>query len=144
MAIALEFLDLVIPIVRIDESYPGGWKQCLADFDAAIGRRVWYDHHLFRDGAMDPQDMKKRVQGWAVLGFEVTGTRTAGAGGRAPGRAPPVRYWKDVCVVDWAHGGATLPCDWLSVNLPARTAHLAATEPGPLAWRRMPRAGETR
>jgi len=140
MAIALEFLDLVIPIVRIHESYPGGWNQCLEDFDAAIGRRVWYDEHLFRDGAMDPHEMKRRVEGWAVLGFEVTGLRAAGA--RA--RAKPVRYWKDVCVVDWAHGGATLPCDWLSLNLLTRTGHLAATDPGPLAWRRMPRAGRAR
>lgn len=140
MAIALEFLDLVIPIVRIEEAYPGGWKQCLQDYDAAIGRRVWYDHHLFRDGAMSPEDMRKRVEGWAVLGFEVTGKRAAAAGSPAK----TARYWKDVCVVEWLHGGPTLPCDWLSVNLTERTAHLAATEPGDLAWRQRPRCGQAR
>jgi hypothetical protein len=140
VAVALEFLDLLIPIVRIQESYPGGWQQCLADFDAAIGGRVWYDDHLFRDGAMDPAEMKRRVEGWAVLGFEVAGRRAAG---RGPG-AKPARYWKDVCVVDWAHGGATLPCDWLQIDLAARTAHLAGTDPGPLAWRQRPRAGHAR
>jgi len=138
MAIALEFIDLVIPIVRIEEAYPGGWKQCLADYDAAIGARVWYDQHLFRDGAMDPETMRRRVEGWAVLGFEITGKRAANA------RAKPVSFWKDVCVVDWRHGGATLPCDWLQVDLTTRTAQLAATDPGPLAWRKRPRAGALR
>ena len=140
MAIALEYLDLLIPIVRIHESYPGGWQQCLADFDRVIGGRVWYDEHLFRDGAMDPDEMKRRVEGWAVLGFEVTGTRTVGSGRHAR----PVRYWKDVCVVDWSQSGATLPCDWLQVDLASRTAHLGGTDPGPLAWRQRPRAGEPR
>jgi hypothetical protein len=133
MAIALEYLDLVIPIVRIDESYPGGWKQCLADFDATIGRRVWYDQHLFRDGAMDLEEMKRRVEGWAVLGFEVTGTRPRSG-----------RYWKDVCVVNWRRGGTTLPCDWLSIDLRARTAQLAGTDAGLLAWRQKPRDGAAR
>jgi hypothetical protein len=139
MAVALEYLDLLIPIVRIHESYPGGWQQCLADFEGAIGGRVWYDEHLFRDGAMDPEEMKRRVEGWAVLGFEVTGTR--------PGigrRAKATLYWKDVCVVDSAHGGATLPCDWLQLDPATRTAHLGGTEPGPLAWRQRPRAGAPR
>lgn len=140
MAIALEFIDLVIPIVRIEEAYPGGWKQCLADYDAAIGARVWYDQHLFRDGAMDPETMRRRVEGWAVLGFEVTGTHVAGAGAQKKKR----RYWKDVCVVDWRNGGATLPCDWLSITLPDRTAQLAGTEPVALAWRKQPCAGRAR
>jgi hypothetical protein len=135
MAVALEFLDLVIQIVRIEESYPGGWKQCREDFIAAIGRRVWYDEHLFRDGAMDPAEMKTRVEGWSVLGFEITGVRASANGGA------PTRYWKDVCVVDWAHGGPTLPCDWLQVDLASRTAHLSGTDPGVLAWRRKPRSG---
>lgn len=138
MAIALEFIDLLIPIVRIEETYPGGWKQCREDYAAAIGRRVWYDEHLFRDGAMDPAQMRTKVEGWAVLGFEITGVRP----GRA--RTPPARYWKDVCVVDWAHGGPTLPCDWLQVDLKSRTAQLAGTDPGPLAWRNKPRAGNAR
>ena len=140
MAIALEFLDLVIPIARIHESYPGGWHQCLIDFDTLIGGRVWYDQHLFRDGAMGREEMKKRVEGCAVIGFEVTATRRRGTGRQARTET----YWKDVCVVDWARGGTTLHCDWLQVDTAARTAHLAGTDPGPLAWRRRPRAGEPR
>ena len=41
MAIALEFIDLLVPIARIQEVYPGGWDQCLLDYADRIGRRVW-------------------------------------------------------------------------------------------------------
>lgn len=136
MAVALEFIDLVVPIVRIKETYPGGWDQCLLDYASLVGRRVWYDQHLFRDGAMGPEEMKKLVEGWAVLGFEITGARRARLGRQM------LPYWKDVCVVDWQRGGPTLPCNWLRVDSVNRTAQLAATEPGPLAWRERPRAGE--
>ena len=30
----------------------GEWKQCLKDYDSEIGGCVWYDEHLYRDGAM--------------------------------------------------------------------------------------------
>jgi hypothetical protein len=127
VAIALEFIDLVIPIARIRESYPGGWDQCIRDYAALLGRRVWYDQHLFRDGAMSPLEAQALVEGWTVLGFEPTGTR---------GQA---LYWKDLCVVDWTEGGPTLACDWLTFDRSSRTAHLAGAEPGPLTWRGRPR-----
>ena len=136
MAIALEFFDLVIPVARIRESYPGGWEQCLTDFAGRVGQRVWYDQHLFRDGAMSLDDMRELVEGWTVLGFEAIGKRPPGH----PAAKRP--YWKDVCVVDWARGGPTHPCDWLQVDLAGRTAHLAGTDPGPLAWRGLPRIGQ--
>jgi len=40
MAIALEHIDLVIPIAKIREKYPGGWKQCLRDHEQLFGARV--------------------------------------------------------------------------------------------------------
>ena len=127
VAIALEFIDLVIPIARIRESYPGGWEQCIRDYAALLGRRVWYDQHLFRDGAMSPLEAQALVEGWTVLGFEPTGTRREAL------------YWKDLCVVDWVEGGPTLACDWLTFDRSSRTAHLAGAEPGPLTWRGRPR-----
>jgi hypothetical protein len=127
VAIALEFIDVVVPIARIRALYPGGWQQCTRDYAALLGRRVWHDQHLFRDGAMSPSEAQRLVEGWAVLGFEPIGTRH---------EAP---YWKDLCVVDWQQGGVTAPCDWLSVNLASRTAHLKGTVPGSLVWRSQPR-----
>jgi hypothetical protein len=126
VAIGLEYIDLVIPIARIRETYPGGWKQCVRDYAALLGRRVWYDRHLFRDGAMCLSQAQRLVEGWAVLGFEPTGMR----GQR--------RYWKDVCLVDWRRGGPTRPCDWLAFDRSTRTAHLAAADPGSVAWRGRP------
>lgn len=126
MAIGLEFIDIVVPIARIRDLYPGGWHQCMLDYGALLGRRVWYDQHLFRDGAMTPLQAQALVEGWAALGFELTDKRPKGL------------YWKDLCVIDWQLGGATLPCDWLAFDRSSRTAHLAGVEPGPLAWRGHP------
>lgn len=126
VTIALEFIDVVVPIAKIREGYPGGWEQCLRDYSALLGRRVWCDKHLFRDGAMSASEVRLLVEGWAVLGFEPTGKRGRGL------------YWKDLCVIDWRQGGPTRPCDWLSFDRSDRTAHLAGAEPGPLAWRGRP------
>jgi len=37
MAIALEFIDFVVPIALIRQNYPGGWAQCLQDHERLIG-----------------------------------------------------------------------------------------------------------
>ena len=37
MAIALEFIDFVVPIALIRQKYPGGWEQCLQDHERLIG-----------------------------------------------------------------------------------------------------------
>jgi len=127
VAIALEFIDVVVPIAKIRDLYPGGWEQCRRDYARQIGRRVWFDQHLFRDGAMTPADARLLVEGWSVLGFEPTAVDGRGA-----------VYWKDLCVVDWRHGGPTRACSWLAFDAATRTAHLAGTAPGALAWRKRP------
>lgn len=132
MAIALEYIDLVVPIARIREAYPGGWERCLLDYAARVGGRVWYDEHLFRDGAMGTADARLLVEGWSVLGFEPLGTRASGL------------YWKDVCVLDSRLGGPTRPCEWLTFDSACRIAYLAGTDPGPLAWRGAPACGHAR
>ena len=69
MAIICEFIDLIVPIETIKAKYPGGWEQCLLDHRSLIGGRGWYDDHLFRDGAMNPNDIKYLVDRWRHLGF---------------------------------------------------------------------------
>ena len=86
MAIALEFIDLVVPIRTLEEKYSGGWRQCLADH--------------------------------APRGFEAEEVLNDG------------RVWKDVCVVQWIFGGATMPCDWV-VDRECPFAVLKGTEPVP-------------
>ena len=71
MAIKLEFYDLIVPIKTIQKKYPGGWKQCLKDHDGDIGGRVWYDEHLFRDGAMSPNDIGNLVEWCSNCAFDL-------------------------------------------------------------------------
>src|SRR5579864_2856956 len=112
MAIALEFIDFVVPIATIVQKYPGGLDQCLADHSSLIGYRVWYDEHLFRDGAMSQAGIGCLLAEWTELGFVPTETVRGGL------------RWKDVCVVETLLGGATLPCDWLAVDLADRVGYL--------------------
>ncbi|MDX9995073.1 MAG: hypothetical protein RBS28_07085 [Rhodocyclaceae bacterium] len=123
MAVALEFIDFIVPIAVIREKYPGGWEQCLKDHERLIGGRVWYDDHLLRDGAMNPHDIESLIDEWTALGFqpmeEIDGERR----------------WKEVCVVESMFGGPTSPCEWLAIGEDGCSAYLKGTEPGITAFR---------
>lgn len=118
MAVALEFIDFVVPIHIIRAKYPGGWEQCLKDHERLIGGRVWFDDHLLRDGAMNPRDIESLIEEWTGLGF----TPYEDIDGQ--------RIWKDCCVVEGMFGGATLPCDWLEIGEDGSSAYLKGTDPG--------------
>ena len=123
MAVALEFIDFIVPIQVIRARYPGGWEQCLRDHAGLLGARVWYDEHLFRDGAMNPNDILELLEQWEDFGFAPTASRNG------------VTVWHEVCVVESLFGGPTRPCDWLEVDVGQRTAHLKGHAPGPVAGR---------
>ncbi|SFU73542.1 hypothetical protein [Nitrosospira multiformis] len=123
MAIALEFIDFIVPIALIREKYPGGWEQCLKDHENLIGGRVWFDEHLLRDGAMSPDGIAALVDEWTELGFEPTEERDG------------QQVWKECCVVESLYGRPTLPCDWLEIGEDGCTAYLKGTEPGEVASR---------
>src|SRR5690606_33369230 len=123
MAIALAFIDFIVPIAAIRDKFPGGWTQCLKDHKASIGGRVWYDAHLFRDGAMSPRDIESLVRRWASLSFEPTERRDER------------QIWKDFCVVESMRGGSTLACEWLGIGSDGRSAYLKGPDPGQLAGR---------
>jgi hypothetical protein len=122
MAVQLEFINLIVRIETIKAKYPGGWEACLEDHRDAIGGRIWFDDHLFRDGAMNPMDMQFLVTCWESLGFEtnrdVDGTIV----------------WQDVCVADYLNGNSR-PCDWLLHMETGRAVYLKGTEPGPVIGR---------
>lgn len=121
MAVALEFIDFIVRLDTIRAKYPGGLEQCLRDHHELIGGRVWLDDHLFRDGAMNPADIRHLAEHWETLGFQ----------GKEVIDGKP--HWKDFCVVEGVFGGVTLPCDWIVVE--AGSAHLRGTEPGRVAGR---------
>lgn len=130
MAVALEFIDFIVPISVIESKYPGGWKRCLEDHAPAPGRRVWHDEHLFRDGAMNPQDMGWLVEHWASLGIEPM-TRRNGE-----------MVWQDCCVLEGVFGGVTLPCEWIEVAEDGRSAWLRGQEPSDIIGRDEERCNE--
>lgn len=121
MSIATEFINFIVPIKTIQEKYPGGWGQCLKDHQHLIGGRVWYDEHLFRDGAMSSMDIERLVERWEAMGFE----------GIAENENR--ECWKDICVFEM--GGPTLQCDWIDFDVETRTVFLKGTEPGDIAYR---------
>ncbi|MGY8964084.1 MAG: hypothetical protein ACKVKT_11070 [Rhodospirillales bacterium] len=118
MAIALEFLNLVIPIKNIDRRYPGGWDQCIKDHAHLIGGRVWFDDHLFRDGAMNPKDMSDLLDNWVEIGLITIEEE----------RGKP--SWRDCCVVYSAFGFPIIPCRWIEMTMNGKLAFLKGTEPG--------------
>jgi hypothetical protein len=130
MAVALEFIDFIVPRSAIEEKYPGGWEKCLKDHAELIGRRVWHDEHLFRDGAMNPRDIQILVEEWIDLGFE------------AFVEIDGQKHWKDCCVVEHMFGGPTLPCDWIEIN-PMGFATLKGCSSGDRADRSAPRGGQS-
>ena len=123
MAVRLEFIDVLVPVHVIEERYPGGFQQCLADHRPLIGRRIWHDGQLLRDGALDPKGAMALVEGWQALGVE------------------PLMWvdrklaWKDVCVVDTAAGGPTIACDWLDWDPKQRVAWLRGAARGVVVGR---------
>jgi hypothetical protein len=123
MAIATEFIDFIVPIKVIEQKYPGGWAQCLDDHADALGRRVWHDEHLFRDGAMGPADIQYLINYWTDLGF----TPTVEKDGQ--------KVWKDICVFQGILGGSTLPCDWIAFDPKLHAAYLKGTPTGEVVGR---------
>ena len=124
MAIALEFIDFIVPIAKIREKYPGGWAQCIEDHSDLLGSCVWHDDHLLRNGAMNSIDIEVLVEHWERLGFQPLGARDG------------LQFWKDCCVVEAMMGGPTLPCDWLKISFDGRSAHLTGTKPGEVVHRK--------
>lgn len=103
MPVALEFLNLIIPVEKIGSHYPGGFSAYKTHYANLIGGRVWFDNYLVRDGAMNPMDMELLTREWESYGLKGA-TEENG-----------VMVWKDFCVADTS-GGPTLPCNWLIVE----------------------------
>ncbi|QXE89186.1 hypothetical protein KP001_11980 [Geomonas subterranea] len=118
MAVRLEFLNLLIPIHRIEEIYPDGWSGCLRDHAKSIGRTFWHDPMLVRAGGlMDSDLIDSLIQKWTRLGFIATEV--------VEGQT----FWQDICLVD-SFGFSKHQCSWLVVGGSERIAWLRGTERG--------------
>lgn len=126
MAVALEFISVLIPIATIRRKYPGGWEACASDYSVGGNSSVWFDWDLFRLGAMNSIDVMMELDRWKARGFHVAGKR----GGQD--------VWKDACVLEALSDGPTLPCSWLDCDMQRGIAWLKGMPPGPICGPRNP------
>ena len=117
MAIRLEFQSIIIPIVKIEQHYPGGFKALVDEHKNMFGGKLWHDTYLFRDGAMTPDDMCDNLQYWQNLGLEIFEVRNN------------EKYWKDVCVIDYFQS-LICPCEWIELDIDDHSAYLKGTDKG--------------
>lgn len=63
MAIYCEFINLIIPISKINLTYEGGFNKFKEDnlngYEIGI---LWHDEYLFRDGAMHSSNLDIRIK----------------------------------------------------------------------------------
>ncbi len=116
MAIALIYMNFLVPVQTIRNKYPGGWEQCMQDYkqEIAIGR-IWFDEYLFHDGAMDPRMIDGFIARWEERGFQIAKI------------VEEQSQWADMCCIEYL--GHRMP-DWLEIAPNGYSASLAGTPPG--------------
>ena len=122
MAIALEHFNFIVRRSTIEDKYPGGWDQCLIDHASSLGTRVWYDEHLFRDGAMNPIDMENLVNAWRDIGFQAVLINGE-------------KKWLDCCVIDENFETLSLSCDWIEIDIAGEYVFLKDEDPSEIVGR---------
>jgi len=123
MAVALEFINIIIPIANINRCRSiGGFEGYLQLESHSIGEIIWHDDYLVREGVMNPFDIEDMIDTWAERGLnpitEIGSDRT----------------FKDLCVID-SLNGLTLPCSWIHVNLKEQVAWLKDKPKGQIIGR---------
>ena len=104
MAVQVEYFNLIIPIDKIEEYYPGGFEKYKQDNSRFLYRRIIFDDYIVRDGTMDPMSLKNIVDKWINLGLTFTE------------KVEDVDKYKDMCVVvDDLSTISYLQCDWLEI-----------------------------
>ena len=120
MAIQCEFIDLIIPIDKIELVYTGGFKKFKEDHIQGFSGRLYHDNFLFRDGAMCNEDIKILVNEWEALGLkglvEIDGQK----------------QWVDFCIVEGMFLGIVYQCDWLEYNSENNCVYLKGKPKGEL------------
>jgi TPR repeat protein len=125
MAIALEFLNLIIPLDNIRRAKGDKAQYILSRLQAGggfIAPTEWHDEHLYRDGSMGGYEVKDWIREWENMGLQ------------AIDESNGKEHWKDICVADRSVG-STLPCDWLEFDPWNKCVHLKGTPRGLLVGR---------
>ncbi len=114
MALKLEFCNVIVPVEKIREKLGDEAFECQFSI---ITDTNWHDGHLFRDGCMNPYDLKVILDEWESKGFELL-TMIDGK-----------KHWKDLCVVNSRHG-PSYPCEWIEYDPEKNIVWLKGHEPG--------------
>ena len=95
MAIELAYMNLIIPIEKIEKHYPGGFKQYKIDNKKNINE---YDDYIVMKRAIGMKEIEsfaKECEDFGLVGVvEKNGEK----------------QWQDFCIIDIV---PTPPCDWL-------------------------------
>jgi hypothetical protein len=113
MAVAIEFINVIIPIANIEKCYRGGFEQYRKNVRRI--KKIWFDDFIVRDGAMNQSDIEYLIKEWEDLGL-IPAIEKNGE-----------LYWNDICVVDMMCG-KTLPCEWLVDKENYFVAHINETQ----------------
>lgn len=106
MAIALEFINLIIPLEHVRRATGPRAKVILSQIQSgggSIGPVEWHDDHLYVDASMGDYNVEDWVAEWEAMGLRATEI----LGGE--------KIWKDICVVK-TNAGPTMPCEWLEYD----------------------------
>lgn len=107
MAVALEFINLIVPLAVVERKCPEIYDGLRAgDFG------YWVDDHLACTGAMNYLDINDEVAAWKRRGVTVEANEL-------------------IIVEGLFMAGLTL-CDWLELDTGGRYARKVGTETGPL------------
>lgn len=124
MAIYCEFINLIIPISKIESVYKGGFTKFKED--NAVGFNIgvlWHDDYLFRDGAMNLSSLNSRINKWESLGLKGLSVVNG------------EQKWIDFCVFEGMFDGDNINCDWLLYDSKTRCAYMKDKPFGKIAFR---------
>jgi hypothetical protein len=115
MAVALEHINIIVPIAAIERSrLPGGFRALQDRIARTSFCTCSYDGQLFCEGTVDPGAVNEILLKWEFYGLH------------AVERQGGIPRSRDLCVVD-RFGGPRLPCDWLELDLGLGLARMKET-----------------
>lgn len=118
MAINCEYVDIIVPIAKINKVYQGGFAQFKADHLELFGLQFWHDDYLLRDGAASRNLLSERIAFWEGLGLKGLVEKKG------------VSKWVDYCEVFSATLEVISYCDWLVFDKKMCTVHLKGKPKG--------------
>ena len=118
MAIKIEFVNLIIPIEKINRSnFEGGFDAVIKKYEHLIGHAIWFDKYLFRMGWMDTWMIDSEIDFWknnGLLPFE---------------NLNGVEYWKDLFAISSGVNQFMANCEWIQIDMKKNTVWLKGTDP---------------